>query len=65
LDDLRVPSPRIERELPALQAGVQADYTSSAKNGSGGENCTPDFRGYEPGELLLLYAASNGTRPRS
>ena len=25
-----VPSPRIEREPPALQAGVQADYTNSA-----------------------------------
>jgi hypothetical protein len=49
LDDLRVPSPRIERELPALQAGVQADYTSSAKNGGGGENCTLRAPGVEPG----------------
>ena len=39
-----VPSPRIEREPPALQAGVQADYTNSANVfGGGGGTQTLDL----------------------
>ena len=53
-----VPSPRIEREPPALQAGVQADYTNSANVLVAAEGLNPRPAGYEPDELSLLHAAT-------
>jgi hypothetical protein len=46
-----VPSPRIEREPPALQAGVQADYTNSA-------NVLVAAEGLKPSTFWLLSQTS-------
>ena len=46
-----VPSPRIEREPPALQAGVQADYTNSA-------NVLVAAEGLKPSTLLVMSQTS-------